>query len=193
MGPVLGIAIWRLKCALNWAMVYSGAAHRYEWRHYFGDSNAITPGETPEPVLKMIALAAGFRSGMRVLDLGCGRGTALAYWSMLYGIHPIGIERVRSVAHAARLLLQSIIATSEILTGDFFGIVWPEVDAVVVSTTCFSAQDLDQLMHRYRQLPTGTVVVQISNDVPMNELKCIWRGSHRFPWGNCPISVFRCV
>ncbi len=62
---------------------------------------------TPEKVLAA-GKAAGWNDASRVIDVGCGNGTALALWSEAYGISGVGLElRENACEHARDLLAAS--------------------------------------------------------------------------------------
>lgn len=189
MGDVLTDVRWRVLCAWNWLVAYSGESMRYEWREQYGEADDFTPGEMPLSVLKTIAKHAGFYTGARVLDLGCGRGTALAYWALANAITPLGIDALSTVVESAEKLLSTLSVNRSIVEGNFLNIDWPDAEFIVCSTTCFSQPALHQFHDRLERLKPGITVIQISNPQTVQGFKIVWEGIETFPWGRCPITI----
>lgn len=63
---------------------------------------AATVDEAQEAKLDLIARKLGFEPGMRVLDVGCGWGGALAFFAERYGVRGVGITISAEQARWAR-------------------------------------------------------------------------------------------
>lgn len=75
-------------------MIYSCAY----WRH------ATTLDAAQEAKLDLVCRKLRLRPGMRVLDIGCGWGDALAFAAERYGVHGVGVTlSARQAEHARRL------------------------------------------------------------------------------------------
>lgn len=87
------------------------------FRHMLGETmmyscaywrNALTLDEAQEAKLDLVCRKLGLEPGMRVLDIGCGWGTALRYAAEQYGVEGVGItvsaEQAQYAADACRNL-----------------------------------------------------------------------------------------
>ena len=174
----------------GWLWRFSSDRMKYEIRRLGGVPTDYTQGETPVPVLEAIAALTGMLPGMRVLDLGCGRGSALAYWAIRYSIVPIGIEAIPIVGETAEWTLRYLGVPGTIMRGDLESIEWPVADVIVVAGTCFSTETTAAIRRQMRRCQAGTTLVAISVELPVENWVLVKTIPARFAWGETMIRVY---
>lgn len=60
--------------------------------HEIAERNHVIQNPITVEKLDTIGAACGFQPGMRLLDLGCGRGELLTRWAAQYGIGGTGVD-----------------------------------------------------------------------------------------------------
>ncbi|OWY72821.1 hypothetical protein B7486_00300 [cyanobacterium TDX16] len=132
---------------------------RWEWRELRTPS---LPTFIHEELDKALLDEISWRSGERVLDVGCARG---AYMTALAkrGVHPIGVDlSPRSVSIARAAGHNAVVASGECLpVGD------ASVDTVLCHKTLHLFRDPLQALREFRRIlrPGGRVVFSTSNAV----------------------------
>lgn len=174
----------------GWLWRFSSDRMAYEIRRLRGTGGDYTQGETPVSVLESIATLTGMSPGVRVLDLGCGRGSALAYWAIRYNVAPIGIEAIPIVAETAEWTLRYLGLSGTIICGGLESIEWPVADVIVVAGTCFSTETTAAIRRQMRRCQVGTTLVAISVELPEENWVLVRTIPARFAWGETMIRVY---
>ncbi len=137
----------------------------------------------------------GSRPGLRVLDVGCGRGDNLVRLER-YGSRPAGIEPDRDRARESRIIAPTAVAVGEAMPwrdGSF--------DLVYVSHVLHHARDLDLVLAEiHRVLAPGGLLFAIEtiDDSPLmrlaRRLQPRWEGDevlNRFRYGDLVSTIER--
>lgn len=182
---------WRWAIFWTWLTHYSSDQVRYEIRQLGQDSDAYTQGETPRHILEKIAEVTELGPGMRVLDVGCGRGSALAFWATQYGVTPLGIEIVPSLISMSHLLWHRLSVSGTLIEGDFSSVEWPDVDVVFIAGTCFADQFIFLLIQKLKQLSPEVRIAVITLTLPSVDFELISQVPVRFSWGASMLRLYR--
>jgi SAM-dependent methyltransferase len=184
------VLTWRLAVAWTWLWHFSSDQMRYEIRQLGRVADSYTQGETPAHVLRVIAEKAEMGLGTRVLDIGCGRGSALAYWASVFGAEPIGIEEVPALGTATRELFKCLSISGTVIVGDFAEVEWPDVDLIYIAGTCFSPSAVGELQRRLLQSSVKTKIAVITLELPTTLFDLVDAVSVRFPWGKSMLRIY---
>lgn len=182
---------WRWAIFWTWLIHYSSDQVRYEIRQVGQDPDIYTQGETPLGVLKTIAVSTQMTPGVRVLDIGCGRGSALAFWATQYGITPLGIEIVPSLISMNQWLWQHLSVSGTLIQGDFSEVDWPDADIVFIAGTCFSDRLVSLLIQKLKRLSLEVKIAVITLTLPSADFELIAQMPVRFSWGASTLRLYR--
>ncbi len=182
---------WRLAVGWTWLWHFSSDQMRYEIRQLGRPAESYTQGETPASVLRVIAEKTGMGLGTRVLDIGCGRGSALAYWARVWGAAPIGIEEVPALGGATQALFNGLSISGTVIVGNFETVEWPDADVIYVAGTCFSPSAVRDLQRKLAHCSAKTKIAVITLELPTTQFDLIDAVSVRFAWGKSMLRVYR--
>jgi SAM-dependent methyltransferase len=181
---------WRLAVVWTWLWHFSSDQMQYEIRQLGRSSESYTQGETPASVLRVIAEKTGMDSGARVLDVGCGRGSALAYWARGFGVAPIGIEEVPALGGATQALFNALSISGTVIVGNYETVEWPDADVIYVAGTCFSPSAVRELQRKLSHCSAKSKIAVITLELPLRQFDLIESVPVRFPWGKTMLRIY---
>lgn len=153
-----------------------------------GEKEVYTYGETPLTSLEVIARECQLSVRDVVFELGCGRGRTCFWLNQFIGCAVIGIDYVpafikRALKVKRRFHVQRVFFRLE----DLFQADLKGATVVYLYGTCFSAESIDLLMERFRELPEGTKIITVSYALteyrPEAPFRVLKQFSVPFTWG----------
>jgi hypothetical protein len=138
-------------------------------------------GETPITTYWTIAEASGLSASDRVIELGCGRGRGLFFWSTYYGCKAHGIEwnpdfvsKAQEIKHADVTIVCEDMLKSDLSPATF----------IYLYGTCLSDACMKELTSSFSQVASGTKIVTVSEPLAEDHLFSLKKVIPiRFPWG----------
>ena len=152
-------------------------------------------GETPLPVLARIVTQCALSEKDHLIEMGCGRGKGVFFFSHLTGCSATGIDWVPTFIEKARTIAQSVKPTLsvEFRCQDMMDVDLSTATCIYLYGTCYEDEVIEALASRFATLNSSVKIVTVS--YPLSEYhskfytETQWTGS--FPWGEGEIYLNR--
>ena len=156
-------------------------------------------GETPFSVLARLAKECHFTPQDRVLELGCGRGKGVFFWSHIANCSVVGIDWVPLFIHRAHRIAEQFKPRLpvEFYCQDMLGMDFSEFSVIYLYGTCLEDGVIQHLISRFENLDESVKIVTVS--YPLSDYSphfyTVKNCEASFPWGTTEIylnSTTRC-
>jgi SAM-dependent methyltransferase len=134
---------------------------------------AFPYGETPLRVVKQIALTCQIPPGATLIELGCGRGRAAAFFAHYAKIHTIGIDFIPEFLKSAP---NTTFLCQDMLDADLSAASW-----IYLYGTGFDEELLQAISQKIRHQKVITV------SEPLPNLTVLKTFTARYPWGKAEL------
>jgi SAM-dependent methyltransferase len=147
---------------------------------------AFPYGETPLTTLQQIADRWQITCSDYLIELGCGRGRGVFFFSHYTGCTAKGIDWIPSfISHAQTISkafphLKTTFSCSDMRRADL-----SQATVIYLYGTCLDEVDLNGLTQRFKHLPPSTKIITVSSQLPGLVIQDQFTAS--FPWGEADI------
>lgn len=151
-------------------------------------------GETPYFTLDKMAKNFGVLSTDTVLDLGCGRGLGVFFWSEQVKAQSYGIDNhAMFILRANRIKKVLNIKKAHLIEGDFFEYPLEKMTVIYLYGTALSDEAIEKMIQRFIQLSTSPKIITVT--YPLSEFSSKFVTENQFtgffPWGRSEVYLNR--
>jgi len=145
---------------------------------------ALTYGETSFYSAWKIFRFAGLSEKDVFYDLGCGTGNLVFFASILYGIEAVGIEAIPAFIDFSEIIKKELSFDKvSFIKGNFFEEDLSQGTVFFIVTIFFSVRERKKLAKKFKELPSGTKIITVSNKLEAPYLKVKEEMTGFFSWG----------
>jgi SAM-dependent methyltransferase len=159
-----------------------------------GEQDIYKYGETPLTTLEKIVNECQLSEKDTVFEMGCGRGRTCLWLNYFVGCKVVGIEYIPTFVERANKIKQKFgLKEIEFRQEDFLQSDLTGATVVYLYGSCLEDRDIEQLVEKFAQLPSGTKIVTVSYPVTDYTSKPVFEVMKRFPaqftWGEGDVFI----
>lgn len=157
-----------------------------------GVEDIYTYGETPLTTLDLIVRQCGITAKDTVFELGCGRGRTCFWLNQWIGCKSVGIDWNPIFIEKAQTIKEKFSLSEVVFRHEnLFQADLKEATVIYLYGSCFSEEEVEMLIDRFRKLPQETKIITVSYDLTSmkkeNPFHLIKEFSAPFTWGQAQV------
>lgn len=150
-------------------------------------------GETPLETMRYLADLAKISPSDTVFDLGCGRGRAVFFLSLVLGANAVGVDLVRHFINSAKeVKMRLCLSRVSFILADMLEVDLSLATVVYVYGTCLEDAEIEKLVDACKKCNSGCRFICVSFSLKESAPDFFEKQIEtkvRFPWGYADVVI----
>jgi hypothetical protein len=192
---LFGGKIWWWRLNFYYGLEYFWGVHRIanrEARAFARQKENFIYGETPCISIKGMLGGLALTPGDIFVDMGSGRGHAIFFAQLLFGLKSRGYELIPSFVYKAKLINCFLkINDVEFHQKDFLDADISDAKVIFIVATTFTPDLVAGLVEKLREAPCGALILSVSRSLEGDHLESQKEEPHLFSWGKSQVYFYK--